>query len=327
MAQLYLTTQQVGLYLPMAYASAATATMSSLSKRLGRETPCQSGQDTILAECARDIYTVDEWGEPFPSGTVWVRTRFGYASEGMLDQYWIPVPEVLPAGYTLSLMRNTLPPAWYGAGTPATGLGKFLYGTAGASVAEAAGTYSPINTCIRTADGLYMPLGFDANSAGVFFPWGPHVRYNKGFSYVETTMSDGANRGDYTPAHPGYRAVRISVTAAKASFEFATYVTSVTVGIDGVTVTIPRASFTLVGSLYSYDVPTVFTPSLPAAGHYVNYPITCYSTGGSAINPPFGVNCTLKCSPRVDIPLPWFASTGDVCAPGGILTGGNIPGY
>jgi hypothetical protein len=54
---------------------------------------------------------------------------------------------------------------------------------------------------------------------------------------------------------------------------------------------------------------------------------TCnYTIGGSFLSGIGGSFYIYMC-PRVDIPLPFTSTYGNLVAPGGILTGGNVPGF
>jgi hypothetical protein len=309
--------------------SGATLFSGGLANAFGRTVPRQSNGNAIVGQVVADLYTQDDLGIAFPAGTLWVRlqSRYSGGGDGIDDNtfYWVAVPASLPAGYTYNPKRNVGPTAT----ATFTRFSGSIWTTdhlafAGQDGVDYAPTYNP-TAPIRTAAGIYTPLSSTTSFGGSTHVWGPHNFNNLSNHFDMSNPSTGTNTY-YLPLHPGYRNVRIKATWTAGTYAGVGATAGVTYTLDGVTYTINKSDFVLTAGEYVYTIDTGASTQT-AAGvlrqivyteHLFNFPAP--GTYG-------GCRTDLYMSPRVDIPLPWSATTGNVHAPGGILTGGNIPGF
>ncbi len=294
----------------------------------------------LIGEVAEDILTQDEWGVAYPAGTLWVRTNAWAA--------WFPVPSVLPAGFTYVPDRN-INPIWgingqqnFGSwttlfpyttplvhGNPIAGL-QPEYGRGQSPSFQA--------TYLTLADAIVdIPMTTTVlNSAAqlVEFNQGPYAESSSSSPprQLSTTTSTSPNPL-YSPLHPGFRASSLRLFAnANAPWNWNPTLwgptDQISVTFEGVTYIADKTNLVLNGATNIWEV--TFNPGATAqaaAG------VLTYLTIQSELNGPFfavgthqQIGYDLKLSPRVDLPLPFSCTTGNLHAPGGVVTG-SVAGY
>lgn len=305
----------------LAGVSNTTATGSLLTgiggwaKAFGRQIPAQTNGGNILAEVVEDLFTVDEIGIAFPTGTLWVRTQARYSGgtgpDGYDDDafYWVGVPATLPAAYTYNPHRNPIG-VTYSLDLYTTD-NVFRFGFV---------NYQPIyspSKFLRNATGVYAPTGALVDDVGAQVPWGPFNFNQDTFYYDIGFASGGAPASWRTPLHPGYRNVRVEIKWAQASYENpATDTTTLSFVVGGTTYTQGKAGMVLGGDGYYLINRDVGPVTYAAHGAFQSFTYTTQLLG-----PGGAVRTSLILSPRVDIPFPWSTTSGNVHAPGGILPG------
>lgn len=307
-----------------------------LAYNLGRRFPTQfSSRTPIIGEVESGVYGADEHGESFPAGTLWVRTEATAGAGDDESSNWIPVPDTLPAGYTIRNDRNLRPFVSVACSSGADNDWGAV-AVSGGAVRSGGPQYSWFDSSerfqkfVRTSDGIYQPQSFTVGPApeSRAYPWGPCAGDDVAPTFTEGITST-VLQTYYGMYHPGYRACTLIMHISTAAYAFiaATPTTTLTVTIDGSAYSAVPADLTLVGGRYEKTWTGV--PTVLASPGYLRQFVCDYQLTGLAgpTNRQFGF--TLKMSPRVDIPLP-FTCTGTysgLVAPGGILTGGNVPGY
>ena len=312
------------------------------ARRWGRSQPVHgtaSSPEAIIGEVEEGRFSQDLAGVAYGSGTVWVRCRFQddtvAAGEGELASFWMGVPATLPSGYTIRDERNLRPAV------------SIANSSANLSVTESFQPVPSVGNFVRTADGLYTPKD-NSNT----YSWGPWNRDNlclqDAFSaavsgdatnlprfYSPAAPADGTQAFNDliggTQRHPGFRSIRYIATWAPATYT-AGLVTSMTTqlkfasgGLSTISVTTSRGdlSYDATTNRYIKDWGNVGELLMPTGdvgllAHFT----TCTYSGAW----PAGVSYIVYQNPRVDIPLPFTCTYGNVVAPGGILTG-SIPTY
>jgi hypothetical protein len=328
------------------------------ARRWGRTQPVHgtaSSAELIVAEVREDVYTEDAAGLAYDSNdTTWVRCLFLDDStvalrEGELRLHWMGVPKVLPAGYTARHVRNLAPSVRVDLAATSSSLTQFLP------------AYTP-TLPVRTADGIYLPMD-DSET----YAWGPWNRDNLiegdntplagrfdsyGLSVNIAPAGSGvpkdhfqffAGDGSDMRKHPGYRSCRAIVgitdqfytglTPAGVAYPEFQSITA-TIGIStGATVNLTTVKADLVWNatqnMWVHDhgnLGSLLAP-LGEVAWWDTMDYTCnYTIGGSFLSGIGGSFYIYMC-PRVDIPLPFTSTYGNLVAPGGILTGGNVPGF
>lgn len=336
--------------------SALAGNMSSTSftlgqgnwaRRWGRSQPVHgtaSSAETILAEVEEGRFSQDNAGLAYGSDTLWVRCQFQDDStvvgEGELASYWMGVPATLPAGYTIRNQRNIQP-----AVSSATGIGTNL------TVNPFRITHSPTGF-VRTADGLYTPL--DSSNT---YHWGPWNRDNlnvqeSGVTYANDTVNkplltghgaatSGTSStlvGGYLVTTPGFRSVRVitqwdpNVYNGPPGYAQGASSNTITITMStgaSVTCTTNKADLSYDAGINKYikdhgNIGDLLAPT-GQVGTLSGTGSVTFSTTGSVFWGGGIANFLYLC-PRVDIPLPYTATYGDLVAPGGIVTG-SIPTY
>lgn len=295
-----------------------------LAKSWGRLMPSQGDGQVILGEVATDVLSQDSAGVAFPGGQLWVRLQSTDVAggDGAEDTtYWVAVPSALPGAYTYNPARNVKPLASISCGTTA-------YPSAG-SYPDFQTSYTP-TAPIRTANGLYTPYAFDLGAFSANVPWGP-INQNGNTIGVDLGPSWGTNpQTTNLPLSPGYRNFRCNVRWNSTVYGNAVASTTATITVDGTAQSVTKADLTFNASTGFYEKALDFTPTLPSQGHFRAVVFTQVMTNylGGLVGNITGARLDCALSPRIDIPLPWTCTDyGGLVAPGGILTGGNVPGF
>ncbi len=286
----------------------------------GRYTPFQTeaSEMRMLAEVAQDVIATDDAGIDYPAGQLWVRTYGKLLDKATgdydSDYYWCAVPSSLPAGYTATPWRNNV-----GAG----GFGFDLIGAFqlddGFSPQMFYPNYQPSKP-IRLADGPYTPFCTTMNptTGNKDFIAGPCNMRGAVGSY-DFGRTFGGFSGLHFSYHPGYRNVRINLFLFAADYAAAAGGSTITVTLEGTGYTASKADFVLSGSDYRFHIDTG-PIAQAAAGAVQRMSIDCATSGLSA------AFMSIAASPRIDIPAPFWASSGNLIAPGG-LAAGTVPGF
>lgn len=276
--------------------------------------------DKVITQVAQNVFTVDDIGATFPSGTLWIRTQSTSigANDGDSDGTWIAVPDTLPAGYTARNRRNVRPGCDLMPGSRVQG---------GSLVHIYETGYSSANSLpIRTADGVYTPRDF-----GNTRNWGPSNLANTTSQFGSGGSAIGIPRESFLSYHPGFRQATVQVQWGAADYAAINPATVHRFTIAGTNYDVPRSSLVLdvPSGQYRYTFTVTSAALLAPLGTatILTWFNELLNTGlpNATTFPGYGWSAWL--SPRVDIPAPWTATCGDLVAPGGILTGGNIPGY
>ncbi len=286
----------------------------SFAKGLGRKVPFQGSGSTIITEISEDEFTEDAIGMAYDSDTVFVRCRTSDSwSVGTEDNLlWVPVPKTLPADYTINNKRNVFPFSTF----ELSGVPGFAN-----TIQQFKPQYNSSSTGkpIRTEDGIYQPKDLTD-----IYVWGPHARADQVLGYG--IGGGGAPSTNDLGLHPGFRAVASKMFISEAayaatasqSWTFETY-------LDGSLIhsnTIDKTDLVHIGGQWVFQTAAIdISGSYPATGNLGLYRLDVTKTAGSASG-----DGTHFLSPRVDIPLPWTTSSGNLVIPGGILTG-SIPGF
>ncbi len=325
-----------------------------LALSMGRRIPFQgavgaASDSVILGEVASGIFSSDAAGIAYPAGTLWVRT---FCNQGGLENdtaTWIAVPDTLPVGFTVNNKRNirvnaSLHPAvsgdpdgyfysqgTYNAADQAADSWPYLkYNVASPTGESTTGKKSGGSGVglgpIRSADAIWYPhsstarpLGGSGGTAGNLYPYGP-------FNYSNAVYGPGVFPAGtapniwYLPYSPGWRNVHITFSISAGAAAILPPTARLEVAIDGSGLHTFTAAGCAGGLTQTWDHgPT----TQQAAGVLYQTQFRC-----EAFNDPSGVfsGVTVSLSPRVDIPLPWTCTSGNLVAPGGIVTG-SIPGY
>ncbi len=309
---------------------------SLFAKGLGRTMPFQgsavSSPRTILSEVAQDVYSVDGCGRAFDSGQLWVRHQVASDSSGdpaaFLNSYWTAVPDSVPAGFTGNNKRNVFPLTHInhsaGYSTPSfTGVPHgVIYNADSPTI-----TTRPI----RTADGIYIPK--DSTDT---FAYGPCNRNDEASSNGGGEADNGWSEG--VGFHPGWRSLYVSVNMTNTL-----YTDHPGLWVDlilGQGINYAGLADVITQRINYGDLVQGFFPSTPlnwgfevildASATYCAagvYKLTGFRQETSLGSPTLGnVNWGMRVAPRVDIPYPFTTSTGNLIAPGGIVTG-SIPGF
>ncbi len=299
------------------------------ARAFGRINPCQTDGQTVLGQVVENLYSVDDLGIAYPSGTLWVRFQQKYSGSGDGSDdyiyYWVAVPPSLPSGFTYNPLRNLRPNAGVSIGAG----GHFAVTVdhldpAGEFHADFAPSYSPALP-IRGASGIYTPLSSTTSYAGLTHVYGPHNFNNTTFHYDMSNPSTALDTF-YMPLHPGYRNIRIVMKWDAATYAAVGATAGQHISLDGTFYNAAKSDFVLIGGEYVYTIDT--GPSIQAAAGVLRQIVyTEQLVNFPAPGRYGGTRTDLYTSPRVDIPLPWSATSGNVHAPGGILTGGNVPGF
>ncbi len=269
---------------------------------------------------AENVFSVDNIGAAFPAGTLWIRTQSTSigANDGDSDGTWVAVPDTLPAGYTARNRRNVRPGCDL---TPGSNT------QAGSLVHVYETGYSAINSLpIRTADGVYTPRDF-ANTRN----WGPSNLADTTTDFGSGGSAIGSPRLSFLGLHPGFRQATVQIQWGAADYAAIAAATVHRFTIAGTNYDTPKSSLVLdvPSNQYRYTFTVTDPAMLAALGTAVSlaWSNQLLNTGlpNASTFPGYGWHAWL--SPRVDIPAPWTSTTGNLVAPGGILSGGNIPGY
>ncbi len=326
-----------------------------LARSMGRLLPFQGqvgvGVDSVvLGQVVSGLYSTDAAGIAYPAGTLWVRTLHTQASLENDTSQWVAVPDTLPAGFTLNNKRNVRVNASlhqasagdvdgyfydqgiYTAPDTAADTWPYLKYNQGGPVRESvtgmkSGGSGVGLGPIRSADAIWYPysstarpLGGSGGTAGTLYPYGP-------FNYDNAVFGPGAFGTlasplniYYLPYSPGWRNVHLTFTISAAVAALLPPTATMEVDIDGAGL----HTFTAAGCAGGLSVTWDHGPTNQAAVGAL------YQTQFRVerFNDSFGVfpGVTATFSPRVDIPLPWTATSGNLVAPGGIVTG-SIPGF
>lgn len=301
----------------------------------------------ILGQVASGIFTADDLGIAYPSGTLWVRVQTVYNNtppgDGFDDSatYWFPVPDTLPSGYTYTPRRN---PATMSFGavrlsTPGNGDPFYPHTAPGSEVSAnflpqySVSTGPSSSEFFRTADGLYEPQSLTVSRSGITHTWGPWapggngtMSYDMGNLSTSTTVTSiGSPR--YMPLHPGYRNIRIKASIT-SNYGGLPADTTLKCWIDGVLYNFPKSGMIFTGGTVYSTTLDIGPTTMAAAGELRQFTFDSQITGtGLPVGTYGNTRLDLYCSPRVDIPLPWSTTSGNLHAPGGLITGGNVPGY
>lgn len=287
----------------------------------------------------------------------------GSLNEDELTQLnWMGVPGTLPAGYTARNQRNVgvaCDWACAAASTVQTN-GDIVFPTVSPCYPVPA---SPTNF-VRSAGGLHVPRANDGVQK--WGPWNAGnlpVAQSSSNSAVPalyeyamklgppggsvaiggTSLTDDmlTELGIYQFATPGYRSIGCFFSVSEAYFlgtpsaSFPTFISStitLTLGSASRTITVVPGDLSPVSYggpiLYEVDLGDIGS-LLPAVGDSpFLYAVmtTTFTPKPTAGNIQGSGAFYFRFAPRVDIPLPFTVTTGNVVAPGGILTG-SIPGY
>lgn len=331
------------------------------AQRWGRTMPAHPPNGTIepiLGEVRAGVYSADINGVAYGSETVWARVRFlndlAVAGDDEKKEHWIGVPATLPAGYTQRLNRNIGPDVDVSHANEETGLTPFqpVYAPSG-FLRTPSGLYTPLDN-----SGLYSwgPWNRDNRILGENEPAGGAAWViNTGLGFALGPTSSGATMdyfqffagdGSDQRKHPGFRSVRAFTMVTpqfyngvtSGGFPYPQYDSSTaTFGMSAAgtkSISCARADLTYDatqnywvkdhGNLGDMLCPLGDVGIFDTFDYVVNYPTW---GGPPSFASGIGMSIVLFLVPRVDIPFPFFASYGNECAPGGVLTGGNVPGY
>ncbi len=330
---------------------------AGFAKVLGRKMPFQgiadpsgifesgSPKHPILGEVAQDVFTEDGCGRSIPGGTLWVRHQLVSEDEpvfGDRDRFWTAVPSVLPAGFTPNNKRNCFPKVNVFQSAQSTNssvvtspVGIPAYNLSAAVSAPFSGSSGKP---IRTADGIYAPL--DSTDT---WQYGPCNRGQEVSSWGggEITRLVGSQPIGicagwrtlqlYTSWHPDY-----FIPGPDPHLDWIDFI--ICMGDDYLTTSdvfthrVNSGDLVLGADLgdpsrYALPAPLTFnieTETAAAAGEYQFFGVRGVNSLG--VETVGNVNWYMKFAPRIDIPYPFTASSGNLVAPGGIVTG-SIPGY
>lgn len=302
----------------------------------------------IIARVDKDLYSEDRFGEAFPSGQLWV-SDFPYVGDsdgnsaeiytlrnGIITgtitsaRSWAVPASIDTSFYTVNNDRNNRP------------------------VRNMIEAYSSVPVtgdrfkAIRTADSLYAPMEINNNSV-----WAPCANGMNGDAFAGTMTHGIAGDPDTTPALssnsigfdsynwvPGYRAIRL---IASTNFDPATYVTP---AFGSITVKVYAQTVWNAGTLVATGVISGAFTYDPAVGAYV-LDVGVIGVGNthphgearkfltymeSSVANVWPIQIQVWCSPRLDIPFCWTATSDHptiadgLIAPGGILKG-TVPGF
>ncbi len=310
---------------------------SLFARGLGRTMPFQgsavSGPRTILSEVAQDVYSVDGCGRAFDAGQLWVRHQVASDSSGdpasFLNSYWTAIPDSVPGGFTANNKRNVFPVVHVsqqeGRQNGSSSLTLMAHG-----VNYNGDSASLASRPIRTADGIYLPKD-NANA----FAFGP---VNK----EQDTSGHGGGEYDYANweigFHAGFRSGLFVASWAAGIYMsgallWADYIISAGPNYAGLadvyTYRINRADLVLGddpsdATRYYKSVLLDTSASYRTTGTYSLFAVRQVTNLDPAISG--NVNWNMQLAPRVDIPYPFTTSTGNLIAPGGIVTG-SLPGF
>ncbi len=328
-----------------------------LARSMGRRLPFQgaafaSTPSAILGEVASGVYSADAAGVAYPAGTLWARVFTHQSTTENDTANWTAVPDTLPAGYTINNGRNIRINQTLAHSLTSHNQNFFtfaaedyaMWGLPSAQMdSYPALTYSGSST--ETSDGHSTGTGPYRSAAGVWYPYSNKTRadgsgtgrYAWGpFNYNDAVLGPGLcpvqypggadpvathyNGTIFLPYSPGFRNVQVhfSITAGAASAMPPTSYIEIEVDGSGL------HTYTAAACAGGLDVTWDHGPSTQqAAGDLYQTQIRV-----AGYNAPFGIgaNVYVTCSPRVDIPLPWTCTSGNLVAPGGIVTG-SIPGF
>jgi len=283
------------------------------------------GFATIHCEVVAWPYSTDEAGVSYPGGTCGVRQRCyrrTIADGGGDKEHYTAVPAAISSPYTevgrCGVYTN-----------PGYLLSEFLpedpVTTSALWSVRTANSVIPDPT---TADGparaLWVPRNLNDQCLG-----GPSL----GFDYPNGTPGQFYENWvvvEMAAGHPGFRGGKITVTNANAvgisgDFDIIALTNDQVwdTDDDGANPPTVVGSFSVTcGASSSVDVslPEAYSPT---EGVVATYWIRYFDNVGNDAMPseafPFLVTWSTLLSPRVDIPLPFFSSTRNLCAPGGII--------
>ncbi len=284
----------------------------------------------LLIEAAQDVFSEDDAGLAYDAGQWWVRTvvndvdtdrDVGYDT----DRDWVAVPATLPAGFTAVHRRNVFPCCYVDCFPPDFQLASHfqssrpIYG-----LVSGAGDGTGV---IRTEDDAVQPLSVTTNPAtgDEDFPYGPgNVRGSVAVLHWTKALAAPpfvSNAG----YHPGYRNCRIVVYCTTLAYA----ALAAGDGWDGTLHRVVKTGLALVGGRYEKTVDTG-PVGTAAAGALIDMPFTItidvHTSAVFSLGAGYGGGVDLYLSPRVDIPCPWNATSGNTCIPGGIASG-TVPGW
>lgn len=325
-----------------------------------------SSASRLLAEVREGVYSSDTNGVAYGADTRWVRcfaasSTTSLNEDELTQTNWMGVPGTLPAGYTVRNTRNVgVACDWACGAASSVQTNADIAFTTISPCYPAPGT--PTNF-VRSAGGLHVPRANDGLQK--WGPWNsgnlPVTQVsatNKPAPYayafqagpppgsypVGATSASGAmisDPGVYQWMTPGYRSVGAYFSVSEAYYlgspaatfpQWQSSVLVLTLGSATRTLTANRANVAAV----TYGATTLYEVDLGNVGDLLagvgDSPLlygaltTTFTAKPTAGNVQGSGAFFLNFQPRVDLPLPFTTTTGNVVAPGGILTG-SIPGY